>query len=120
MKLKIIGGVFSVCKVRDFSLVNFKSSLVFTAKTPDENSLVCLSEDVPANALKREDGFKAFCIEGELDFSLTGILAEISGVLAEKGISIFAVSTYNTDYVFIKEKDIENAVEALCNAGFEV
>lgn len=119
MKLKIIGGVFSVCKVKDFSLVNFKSEYVCTAKTPNENSLVCLSENVPPNVLNREDGFKAFYIDGELDFSLTGILAEISGVLAEQGISIFAVSTYNTDYIFVKEENFENALNSLRDAGFE-
>ena len=105
--------------MKDFSLVNFSREHVFTAKTSDENSLICLTEDVPKNMFKREDGFKCFYIEGEMDFFLIGILAEITGVLADNGISVFAVSTYNTDYIFVKEENFDNALNALCNEGFE-
>ena len=55
--------------------------------------------------IQRDDGWKAFRIQGVLDFSLIGILAKIAAALADNGISIFAVSTYNTDYVLIKSKE---------------
>lgn len=109
-----------MCKAKDFSLADFNGKYAFTAKTPEENSLVCLTEDVPPNVQKREDGFKAFYIEGELDFSLIGILSKISGILADNNISVFAVSTYNTDYIFVKEENFENALDSLRSVRFEI
>lgn len=64
----------------------------------EEKSLVCITSEVPENTVQRDDGWKAFCIQGVWDFSLIGILAKIATILADNGISIFAVSTYNTDY----------------------
>ena len=58
---------------------------------------MCLTKDVPPNATERDDGWRTFRIQGTLDFSLIGILSEISGILADNKIGIFAVSTYNTD-----------------------
>ncbi len=60
-----------------------------------------------------DDGWKAFRIQGVLDFSLIGILAKIATVLADNGISIFAVSTYNTDYVLIKKENYQKALDIL-------
>lgn len=62
----------------------------------------------------------AFCINGILDFSLIGILSEISGILAENGIGIFAVSTYDTDYILTKRENYQKALTALNNAGYEI
>ncbi len=67
----------------------------------------------------REDGWRAFRIEGVLDFSLTGILSAISGILAENGIGIFAVSTYNTDYILVKAENLVKALDVLREAGYE-
>ena len=75
---------------------------------------------MPANVTHREDGWKAFRIEGVLDFSLIGILSKISAILAENAIGIFVVSTYNTDYVFIKKENFPQAVSALGKAGYEI
>ena len=77
-------------------------------------------EDVPEKTIIREDGWKGFRITGVLDFSLIGILSKISGILAENRIGIFAVSTYNTDYVFVKEENFEKALSALEKGGFSV
>ena len=66
------------------------------------------------------DGWKAFRIQGVLDFSLIGILAKIATVLADNGISIFAVSTYNTDYVLIKKENYQKALEVLQTAGYKI
>mgnify|MGYP003094263174 FL=1 len=120
MRIKKINRDFSVCRVAEYTLVNLNADYCFIEKTEEENSLVCMTEDVPANTTEREDGWKAFRIEGVLDFSLIGILAGIAGVLAEHGISIFAVSTYNTDYVLIKRESYGKALEILGGAGYEI
>lgn len=118
MKLKRIDGAFSVCRLDDFSQVNFDAAYCFTGKTDEENSLVCLTEDAPDNVIEREDGWRGFRIQGVLDFSLVGILAGISQILAENGIGIFALSTYNTDYIFTKQKDYEKALRVLAGTGY--
>lgn len=120
MKIKKIDHSFSVCKLKDFSLVDFSSEFCFIGKTDQENSLVCITEHVPANATARDDGWKAFRIEGVLDFSLIGILSKISALLAENKIGIFAVSTYNTDYILTKESNYLKAIEVLSDAGYEI
>ena len=117
MIIKRIQGDFSICKVADFSGVDLNAKYCFIGKTDEENSLVCKTEDVPKNTIRREDGFKAFRIEGVLDFSLTGILAGISALLAEEKIGIFAVSTFNTDYIFVKEEKEMVALDKLQKAG---
>ena len=119
MKIEKIDHDFSVCKVKDYSQVNFESEYVFIGRTEEENSLVCITEDVPDNVTERDDGWKAFRIQGTLDFSLVGILSEISTLLAENKIGIFAVSTYNTDYIFTKTANYEQALKALADAGYD-
>ncbi|MBR5975192.1 MAG: ACT domain-containing protein [Clostridiales bacterium] len=120
MVLKKLPYNFSVCKVSDASGIDLKDEFVFVGKTDEELSLVCRTEAVPGNTTERDDGWKAFRIEGVLDFSLIGILSKISGILAENEIGIFAVSTYNTDYILVKEENFERAMEALEKAGYEV
>lgn len=120
MKLKKLNFDFSVCKVTDFSQVNLDSEFCFIGKTDEEKSLVCITDDVPANVTERDDGWRAFRIEGTLDFSLIGILSKISSLLAENKIGIFAVSTYNTDYILTKTDNFDKAMEALEAAGYEI
>lgn len=98
MEIKRIEQDFTVCQVKDYSLVNLDSEYSFIEKTDEEKSLVCITSEVPKNTIQRDDGWKAFRIQGVLDFSLIGILAKIATILADNGISIFAVSTYNTEY----------------------
>ena len=111
---------FSVCKVTDYSGISAGQRYCFTGSTDTENSLVCRTEDVPDNTSAREDGWRCFRIRGELEFSLTGILAGIAAILAEHDISLFAVSTYNTDYVFIQEAVFEKALDALKQNGYVI
>lgn len=120
MEIKRIAGDFSVCKVSDYSQVDLKMEYCFIGKTEEECSLVCITEQVPANATACDSGWRAFRIQGVLDFSLVGILAKIAGLLAENGIPIFAVSTYNTDYVLTKKESFEKAMEVLTGAGYSV
>jgi len=120
MEIKILDQDFSVCKVTNYSFVNFESKYCFIGKTDEENSLVCITDDVPANAMVRDDGWKAFRIQGVLDFSLIGILSAISTLLAENEIGIFAVSTYNTDYILTKKENFDKAIDVLLRAGYHV
>ncbi len=119
-QLEILPELFSVCKVSDYSEVNLEDRYCFTGKTDGERSLVCLTNRVPANTTKREDGWSAFRIAGTLDFSLVGILAEIAGILAECKISIFALSTFDTDYIMVKKQMLEAAAGALRRKGYDV
>lgn len=118
MRLKVINHQFSVCQIDSVSQVNFDDAFCFVGKTDDELSLVCSEKFVPLNAIKREDGWVCLKVEGVLDFSLVGILAEIATILAEETISVFVVSTYNTDYILIKETEKCNAIAALQTHGY--
>ena len=82
--------------------------------------MVCPETLVPVNTTERDDGWKGFRIKGQLDFSLIGILARISEVLASNKIGIFAISTFNTDYILTKEENFEKAMKVLENAGYEI
>ena len=120
VKLKVLEPLFSVCRVDSAAEVDLSAEFCFVGKTDEELSLVCPQNRVPEHALAREDGWRAFRVEGVLDFSLTGILARLSSALAEAGIGLFAVSTYNTDYILVKREDLPRALEALRGAGCEV
>ena len=76
--------------------------------------------DAPEDTSERENGWKGFRVEGVLDFSLVGILSKLTAVLAENRIGIFAVSTFNTDYILVKAENFDRAAEALKAAGYEV
>lgn len=120
MEIKKIKHDFSVCKVADYSQVNWNAEYVFIGKTDEEKSLVCVTGEVPENVIEREDGWKAFRIQGVLDFSFIGILARISELMAQNKIGIFAVSTYNTDYILIKKENYQKALQVLENAGYQI
>ena len=120
MQLKLINNEFSVCKVVDYSEINLNQEYVFTGSTDEEKSLVCPISLVPGNTIEREDGWRAFCIEGVLDFSLIGILSKISSLLAANKIGIFAISTFNTDYILTKKEDFDKAIDVLKAEGYLV
>ena len=120
MKLEIIKEELTVCKVADYNDIDLESPFVFTGATDKEKSLVCPIARVPRHTLEREDGWRAFRIVGILDFSLIGILAKISSCLAENGIGIFAISTYNTDYILTRAVDFDHALEVLSANGYTV
>lgn len=120
MEIKIIDRSFSVCKVTDYSNVNWEAEYAFVSKTDEENSLVCLTEDVPFNVTEREDNWYAFRIQGQLDFSLIGILSKLTGILADNHIGIFAISTYNTDYILVKKENYKKAIDVLANEGYSI
>lgn len=119
MELKILKQEFSICKVKNISDINFEDEFLFVGKTDEEISLVCNSINAPENAIENDGGWKGFRIQGVLDFSLVGILSKISTILTQEGISIFALSTYNTDYILIKSDKLDCAVDSLTKAGYE-
>lgn len=109
MKLTLLEPSFSVIQVKNIDPSMLKIVPLFFAQTSEELSLVLPTTNVPSETINREDGWKAMKIIGVLDFSLIGIIAKISSLLAEESISIFAVSTFNTDYILIKEHQVEQA-----------
>ena len=118
MTLILLPHAFSVCKVKSASSVDFTREFVFFAKTDDELSLACETGHAPKDCASHEPGWRAFKVEGVLDFGMVGVLAKISGLLAESNISLFAVSTYNTDYIFVKGNNLDRAVAALRSGGY--
>ena len=120
MELKRLEYNLTVCKVPDLSKTDMTAGFFFIGKTEEEISLVCRTEETPAETLEREDGWKGFRIQGILDFSLIGILSRLSGILADHGIGIFAVSTYNTDYILVKEENFDRALQVLAAEGYTV
>lgn len=120
MKIKWIKGDYSVCQLRDLSKLNLASDLFFLGKTANELSLVCLTDEAPPNTVKVDHGWRMFRVEGQLDFSLVGILSNLAQVLAARNISIFAVSTFDTDYILVKAVKADEAREALAEAGYEM
>lgn len=120
LTLQIIEGEFSICRLPPDSAIPAwatREPLYSATATAEELSVVCKTPHVPSG-IRREDGWKALRVAGPLDFSLTGILAGLANPLAETGISIFAVSTYDTDYLLVRASDFANAVDTLKAAGF--
>ena len=120
MELKRIPYGLTVCKVADISAVDMNSDFYFLGRTDEEISLVCRTEDTPSLTIERDDGWRGFRIQGILDFSMTGVLSKLSTILAENVIGIFAVSTYNTDYILVKSENFERAMSVLEEQGYRV
>lgn len=118
--LEKIDRELTVCKVDSVSRIDLDSEFYFLGKTDEEISLVTDSRFVPENTTDREDGWKGFRITGILDFSLIGILSKISQILADNKIGIFAVSTFNTDYILVKKENFERALKALEEQGYKI
>ena len=123
LTMKLMDGSYGVCRlagdrasIPDWALDGDFTSIT---RTQEELSLVCPEGNIPEGETC-EMGWRILKVEGPLDFALVGILSAISGVLAVERISIFAISTFNTDYILVKDKDIDKAVSALSNAGYRI
>ena len=121
-KMKIVKLTYdlSVCKVKQLNNDILNKKFIFIGKTHNELSVVCETSEVPSNYVDRDDGWKGFRIQGVLDFSLIGILSKLSGILAENHIGIFAVSTFNTDYILVKAENFEKALSVLSAEGYTI
>jgi hypothetical protein len=95
------------------------AGFVSLTHTQEELSGVCEESSLPATVAAQR-GRRLFRVKGPLEFSLTGILASLSGPLAEAGVSIFSISTYDTDYLLLAERDLERGIAALEQAGHTV
>jgi len=118
LEIKVIDQDFSICKPENLSQIKWEEDYFFIGKTDEELSLVCSTESVSDNTLSRDDGWKAFRIQGVLDFSLIGILSRITTLLADNKIGVFAISTYNTDYILTKKENFEDALRVLSDNGY--
>lgn len=120
MKLTLFPHTYAVCKLSPLSPIPswaLSGSFFSISKTEDELSIVCDQSLVPAD-IKIEKDWRMFKVEGPLDFGLTGILASIANPLAQAKVSIFAISTFDTDYVLVKAHTLESACNSLKQAGF--
>jgi len=120
MEFKKLPYSLTVCKVAHINDIHLDAEICFIGKTDEEISLVCKTEDTPIHTTVRDDGWKGFRIQGILEFSLIGILSKLSGILSENRIGIFAVSTYNTDYILVKSGNFDRAMVVLTNAGYTI
>ena len=120
LEIKIMDKKFTVAKVENIHEIDLEQEFCFVGKTDEEISIVCSTENTPIHTTHREDGWKAFRIQGELDFSLVGILSKISTILADNHIGIFAISTFNTDYILTKQENFSKAIKVLQEAGYSI
>lgn len=118
MELNLFEHNMSVCRVDSLEGIDFGQLFVFVSKTDEEISLVCETASVPENAAMREDGWRMLKITGVLDFGMVGVIAKISRILADEQVSLFVVSTYNTDYILIKSDRLATAIRALERHGY--
>ena len=122
LTMKLLKEKYGVCRLDKSELIPewaMESDFFSITKTLDELSIVCSKDSIP-NSVKCENDWRILKIEGPLDFSLIGILASISVILAQNAISIFAISTYDTDYILVKNKDINNAISSLIKERYEI
>ena len=119
-KLTILKDLFTVHKFSpnyEIPIQVFESHFYSISKTEDELSIVCKSS-LLLDSHYKETGWSCIKVVGSLDFSLTGILAGISLVLAKAEISIFAISTFDTDYILLKTEKVKSAIKELSSSGY--
>ncbi len=120
--LSILPDTFAICRLDPAAPIPSwvtTRDFVSITRTRDELSIVCAQRDVPAD-IQCERGWRALKVEGKLNFALTGILVSLVAPLADAGISIFAISTFDTDYLLVKETDLPRAVQVLSAAGHKI
>jgi hypothetical protein len=119
LNLTVIEGTFAVCRVGPEAGVPdwaMGSNFFSVTRSPEELSIVCRAENVPAD-IQAEGDWRALKVHGILDFSMTGILNSLVAPLAEADIPLFAISTYNTDYILVRSGRLADAVTRLAAAG---
>jgi hypothetical protein len=122
LNLQVLPGLLAVCRLpagSPFPEWVDDGTLVSVTRSEDETSIVCDASAVPPG-VPAESGWRAIRVDGPLDFALTGVLLSIAQPLADAGVPIFALSTYDTDYVLVKESALPKALEVLSEAGHHV
>ena len=119
LALLLLSDTFAICRLgpeEDIPSWVLAGDFFSVTRTKEELSLLCLQEAIPEGT-RCEKGFRCFKVGGPLDFSLTGILSSLTMPLAQAGISVLAISTFDTDYLLVKEAQVDSAVQALSHAG---
>ena len=122
LQLSVLPGSYAICQLRPEEPLPYwadADDFISITRTKDELSIVCAEAGVP-NHVKADRGWGCLKVEGPLDFTLTGVLASLLSPLAEAGISIFAVSTFDTDYLLVKTENLERAAEVLIQSGHRI
>jgi uncharacterized protein len=125
VRLFLLSDMFAICRLDPdapsptWAERSASGRLISITRTRDELSIVCAQEDIP-EGVRYEGGWRCLMVEGPLDFSLTGVLSSLLAPLAEVGVSIFALSTFDTDYLLVRAAQLERAIEALRASGYQV
>lgn len=122
MKLRLLSERFAVLKLvppQPFPAWLGTASLFFVAQTEEEYSVMCPEHVIPAR-ISYQGGYRCLRVDGDLAFDEVGVVARVSRPLAEKGLSLFLISTYDRDYVLVGELDLLNALDAYDDAGFVI
>ena len=125
MQLELLSPLHAVCRleagaeVPDWASGAVAGGVIALTRTPEELSIVC-PEDLVPSGLDRSGEWRVLRVAGTLDHGMTGVLASLASPLAEAAIPIFAVSTFDTDYVLVPERGLEAAADALAEAGHEI
>ena len=122
LNLSILPDMYTVCRLPSKTAIptwGTASSFYSVTHTSDEISIVCESKAMPAS-VKAKRNWRMIKVEGPLDFSLTGVLVSIAVPLANVNISIFSISTFDTDYILVQDKSLSKALTVLRDSGFTV
>lgn len=122
MKLVVLEDEMALVRLRPTDAVPAwaqQGSISSVTRTAEELSVVCAAAGVPPS-VRAERGWRCLRVAGRLDLALTGVLASLAGPLAVAKVSIFAISTYDTDYVLVREEQLEAAIQCLRAAGHDV
>ncbi|HEX3269540.1 MAG TPA: ACT domain-containing protein [Ktedonobacterales bacterium] len=122
MNLVLLPDLFAVCRLDSTAplpawAIAGTSALISVTRTASELSIVCTQENVPEENVRSERDWRCLMVEGPLDFSLTGVLSALLAPLADAGVSIFALSTFDTDYLLVRAAQLDLAIESLTAAG---
>ena len=119
--LEVVSGRYAVCQLDAVAEVPgwVSGAVTSVTRTPAELSLICSEECVPRD-VRRESGWRCLRVVGPLEFSMVGVIASLTGVLADAGVSVFVVSTFDTDCLLVKQAHLEMAVKSLTSAGHSV
>ena len=122
LTLLVLAGRYGICRLGPDEPVpawGLQGEFFSVTRTTDELSIVCAEAQIPATVLC-ESGWRLFKIDAVMDFSLVGIVAGISAAIAGANVGIFVLSTYNTDYILVRQPDFSAAAAALRTAGYKV
>ena len=120
LTLTVLNDIYTIHRLGHSSSIPLnvlEAGFYAITKTDEELSIVCPAS-IAIEGSKKDSGWSCLKVAGPLDSSLTGILAKISNALAQAKISIFAISTYNTDYILVKSENVESAKNVLVSAGY--